>query len=88
MGGPFIFAIGEQVKAKHSTSPDRKYVVLERWYQECDGGHQIFYDCRAYARLPLSSWDVAYINIASGGFTTHQSKERFREDELAPWEGS
>ena len=45
----FKFEIGDFVQHVVSRGREsRKMQIIERWYQECPGGVQLHYSCRAY----------------------------------------
>ena len=82
------FQIGDVGRAALATVKHVKHVVSEIETITCPAGTQVFYNCRTYARTQdftgtLSEWGDAALNDGSNRLY----KMRFREDELAPWEG-
>ena len=101
MMGMHRFSIGDEVKPRHQTTPAAKYVVYERWSQECPSGVQLFYDCRPYrddshqilsrlSRFGRGAEDPPHVPEWDAAHIATpagglQALVRFREDELVAW---
>lgn len=62
----FAFKVGETVQS--AVKSHIKYQIIERIYQECPGGIQLWYACRTYdgARISVDLMKLQEIELTHG----------------------